>query len=371
VKVHYRILGTVVVLIFALLAAVAVAISYDADCEAGQPPQITGQATGQTMLAATHSCYGPPEVLTVGEILRPEPGPDEVQVEIRVAAVNPMDWHYMRGSPYFMRLMSGIGRPKDTRLGTDFAGVVTAVGVDVNRFKPGDNVFGGATGAYAEYVVRSQNHSIAHIPEGVSFKAAAAVPIAGLTALQALRDKGQLHSGERVLINGASGGVGTYAVQMAKGMGAEVTGVCSTGNVSRVLALGADHVIDYKQSDYTQQPTQYDLIIDLVGNHSVLANSEVLAPGGRMVIVAGGYGDWVGPMINPLMTVILSPFLKHDFFTLMAEFNEKDLELLANMVASGDLQTVIDRHYPLAEVRDAITYSETGRAKGKIIIDVQ
>ena len=362
----FRIAGVLLVLALVLLAALAVAISYDADCRPGTP--VTGQSP--TMRAVTYSCYGAPEVLAVGEQPRPEPAPDEVLVRVKAASVNPMDWHFMRGSPYFMRLMSGIGRPKDVRLGTDFAGVVEAVGGDVTRFKPGDAVFGGAVGAFGEYVVRPQDRSIAHIPAGVGFASAAAVPVAGLTALQALRDKGRLQAGERVLINGASGGVGSYAVQLGKTMGAVVTGVCSTRNVERVLALGADTIVDYTQSDYTEQTAQYDLIVDLVGNHSVLANSRVLAPGGRMVMVAGGHGDWLGPLRNPVMATVLSPFLEHEFTTLLAQLNGPDLEHLASLMASGDLKSVIDRHYPLSQVAEAIAYSETGRARGKIIIDV-
>lgn len=358
-------LGIVGVLL-GLLALLAIVISYDADCLPG-PVAASGD---NTMQAITYSCYGPPQVLKVSRLVRPEPGPGEVLVRIKAASVNPADWHYMRGAPYFMRLMSGIGGPKDTRLGTDFAGVVEAVGEEVTLFQPGDTVFGGAAGAFSEYVVRSEERFIVRMPAGVSFAEAAALPIAGLTALQALRDKGQLQPGEHVLINGASGGVGGYAVQIAKSMGATVTGVCSTRNVERVLALGADQVVDYKQLDYTEQETRYDLVIDLVGNHSVLANRRVLAADGRMVMVAGGKGDWIGPLENLIMAAVVSPFVDQTLVSLLARFDNADLETLAAMMASGELRSEIDRHYPLDQVAEAMAYSESGRARGKIILDV-
>ena len=366
-KILARLVGGLLVLVVALLGVAAVVLSYDASC----PPDSPIAAGDSSMQAVSYGCYGPPEVLRVGQVARPAPGPGEVLVKVKAAAVNPMDWHYMRGSPYFMRLMSGIGRPGDTRLGTDFAGVVEAVGEEVTEFKAGDAVFGGAAGAFSEYLVRAADRSVTHIPEGASFAEAAALPIAGITALQALRDKGQLKPGERVLINGASGGVGSFAVQIGKSMGATVTGVCSTRNLERVQALGADHVIDYKRSDYTSGEAQFDLIVDTVGNHSVWANSRVLAPGGRLVMVAGGHGDWLGPLENSLMAMLLAPFVEHSFITLLARLEKGDLEALAQLAAEGKLRSSIDRHYPLSEVAEAIAYSESGRARGKIILDLE
>ena len=355
-------LGTLIAL---AVVALAITIRYEADCA-----PIPTASTGDSMAAVHYNCYGGPEVLRLGQHPKPVPQGKELLVRVEQAAVNPLDWHFMRGSPYFMRLTSGIGRPSDTRLGRDFSGVVEAVGPEVTRFKVGDAVFGGAGGAFAEYVLRSEDFAVAAKPGNVSHADAAATPVAALTALQALRDKGQLQPGERVLINGASGGVGTYAVQIAKAMGAHVTGVSSARNAERVLALGADEVIDYKTSDYTRLDADYDLIVDNVGNHSVLANRRALVPGGRMVIVAGGYGDWLGPLVNPLQAMLVSPFVDEQFVTLLARLRAEDLATIADMMAAGEVRSVIDRHYPLEEIAAAIEHSESGRARGKIIIDV-
>ncbi len=365
-RIFYWTTGILLGVVLATITVLAVLLGYNAACPGpAAPPPGT-----EVMRAVSYHCYGSPEVLQIATTGRPEPAADEVLVRVKAASVNPMDWHYMRGSPYFMRLMSGIGRPTDTRLGTDFAGVVESVGAEVSEFKPGDPVFGGAAGAFGEFVVRAADRSIAHMPPGISFAEAAAIPVAAITALQALRDSGEVEAGQRVLINGASGGVGGYAVQIARSMGATVTGVCSTRNVARVLALGADHVIDYTLSDYTQGEQEYDLIVDLVGNHSVQANHRALASGGRMVMVAGGQGDWLGPLQNPVMAALLAPFVDQKFVTLLARLEKPDLETLAAMVARGELRPVIDRHYPLSKVAEAIAYSETGRAQGKIILDI-
>ena len=222
------------------------------------------------MKAIVSRCYGSPAVLRLENIAVPTPKDDEVLVRVRAASVNPLDWHYMRGTPYLVRTESGYGTPENPRLGVDFAGTVEAVGRNVKRFQPGDEVFGGKTGAFAEYVTIREGRAIAVKPTNVTFEQAASVPIAGLTALQALRDKGKIHAGQKVLINGASGGVGTFAVQIAKSYGAEVTGVCSTRNVELVRSLGADHVIDYTREDFTKDDQRYDLILDNVGNHTLL-----------------------------------------------------------------------------------------------------
>jgi len=347
------------------IVALAITLRYESDCA-----PIPETRDGETMMAVHYSCYGGADVLQIGQHPKPIPTGNELLIRVEKAAVNPLDWHFMRGSPYFMRLTSGIGKPTDTRLGRDFSGVVEAVGPDVENYEVGDAVFGGAGGTFAEYVLRGEDYAVAAKPDNVSHADAAALPVAVATALQALRDKGELKPGQRVLINGASGGVGTYAVQIAKAMGAHVTGVCSTRNVERVMALGADEVIDYKTDDYTEMDQTYDLIVDNVGNHSILANRRALAPGGRMVMVAGGYGDWIGPLANPLMSLVISPFVEEEFVMLLAELKSEDLATAAEMMAAGDLKTVIDQHYPLSEIADAIDYSESGRARGKIIIDL-
>ena len=242
-------------------------------------------AAGSTpMKAAVHRCYGPPEVVKIEDVAKPVPGDEEVLVKVHAAGVNPLDWHFMRGVPYIMRLESGFGRPKDQRLGVDFSGTVEAVGKSVTSFKPGDEVFGGRNGAFAEYVVVNAARNIQIKPARITFEQAAGVPIAAVTALQALRDKGELEEGQKVLINGASGGVGTFAVQIAKAFGAEVTGVASTRNVELVRSLGADHVIDYTKQDFTQGDVVYDLVVDNVGNHSFDDIRRVLKPEGRYVI---------------------------------------------------------------------------------------
>src|SRR5712664_3464535 len=245
-------------------------------------------AQGGLLKAIVYSDYGSPDVLKLEEIEKPTPGDDQVLVRVRAASVNPLDWHYMRGTPYFMRMEAGLRKPKVTRLGVDFAGTVEAVGRNVKRFKPGDEVFGGRTGAFGEYVTVREDRAVVLKPANLTFEQAASVPVAAITALQGLRDKGKVQPGQKVLINGASGGVGTFAVQIAKSFGAEVTGVCSTRNVDMVRSLGADHVIDYTKEDFTNSAQRYDLILDNVGNHSMLENRRILTPNGRFVLIGGG-----------------------------------------------------------------------------------
>ena len=258
------------------VAGFAILISYERDCPV--PESETEVSAG--MRAVTYRCYGSPDVLEISRIGKPVPGEGEILVRVVAAGVNPLDWHYMRGSPYVMRLGSGLGAPADTRLGVDFAGVVESVGTGVQRFKPGDQVFGGRNGAFADYVLITESSAVAQKPDNISFEQAAAVGIAGVTALQALQDKGQLAAGQKVLINGASGGVGTFALQMADAMGAEVTGVSSARNHELVRDLGADHVIDYKTQDYTKGEERYDLIVDMAasrsGNIAVVTNDRDL-----------------------------------------------------------------------------------------------
>jgi NADPH:quinone reductase-like Zn-dependent oxidoreductase len=344
----------------------ALVLSYDADC--GKRPT-SGPADG--MRAVLAYCYGGPEVLTIETVGKPEPGEHDVLVRVHAASVNPLDWHYMRGSPYVMRLQTGIGRPDEARAGVDFSGVVEAVGPGVTRFAPGDAVFGGAGGAFAEYVLIPESFAIVTKPGNVGFEAAAGVPIAAITALQAVRDKGRVGAGDRVLINGASGGVGTFAVQIAKSLGADVTGVSSARNHELVLGLGADRMIDYRTEDYTDGETRYDVIVDMVGNHSIGANREVLADGGRFVIVGGARGDWIAPFVNPVRAMLASSDTGQTFSPMLASMNRDDLETLAGLLADGTVTTVIDREYELDEIAEALQHSESGRARGKIIVRIR
>jgi NADPH:quinone reductase-like Zn-dependent oxidoreductase len=322
------------------------------------------------MKAIVYRCYGSPDVLEFEDVEKPAIADDEILVKVHAAGVNPLDWHYMRGSPYLMRLMSGLSAPNDARLGVDFAGTVEAVGKNVQRFKPGDEVFGASSGTFAEYVTVREAGAVVLKPGNMSFEQVASVPIAAVTALQALRDIGHLTPGQKVLINGASGGVGTFAVQIAKAFGAEVTGVCSTRNMEMVRSIGADHVFDYTREDYTESGQRYDLIIDMVGNHSLLENRGVLSPEGAMVIVGGPKGNWLGPLIGPIKAMMLSPFVDQRFVTFVARSKAEDFAVLADLMRDGKMTPVIDRTYRLDEARAAIQYSEEGHARGKIVISV-
>lgn len=366
-KLRYKIASGVAAVVAIGIASLALVLGYTSEC--GPAPEVAGDV--MLMKAIVYRCYGSPDVLEFADIEKPTPAADEVLVKVRTAAVNPLDWHYMRGSPYFMRLASGIGAPTDTRLGVDFAGTVEAVGDDVTRFRPGDEVFGGRTGAFGEYVTVREDRAIALMPPAVTFEQAAAVPIAGLTALQALRDHGKLKPGQKVLINGASGGVGTFAVQIAKHFGAEVTGVCSSRNADMVRSIGADHVIDYKQEDYTEANERYDLIVDMVGNHSPAKNREVLTAEGRLVLVGGPSGNWFRPLLGPLKALVLSKFVSQEIGMMLGQLSREDLEILGRLMQAGEVIPVIDQLYPLPEVAEAIRYSESGRARGKIIITVE
>lgn len=366
-KLRYKITGGILLVLVVAIGMLGVVLSHNSACEPA--PALSGDA--ETMKAIVYRCYGSPDVLKVEEIEKPTPADDQVLIKVVAASVNPLDWHYMRGSPYIMRLGTGIGSPEETRLGVDFAGTIEAVGSQVTRFKPGDAVFGGRTGAFGEYITVREGGAIAMKPDNVSFEQAAAVGIAGITALQALRDHGKLEPGQKVLINGASGGVGTFAVQIAKAFGAEVTGVCSTRNILMVRFIGADHVIDYTQENYTESGKQYDLIVDMVGNHSLLANKRVLSPDGIFVMVGGASGNWLSPLMGPIKAFLLSPFVKQDFGMMLAKFNQDDLAMLADLMRDGKLVPVIDTSYPLSEVPAAIRYSEEGHARGKIIIELR
>jgi len=328
-------------------------------------------APANPMKAVVYCDYGVAN-LKFQDVEKPTPADDQLLVRVRAASVNPLDWHFVEGTPYLMRaLAAGLRKPKDTQLGVDFAGTVEAVGKNVTKFQPGDEVFGGRTGAFADYVCVRESRAVALKPASVTFEQAASVPIAGITALQALRDKGQLQAGQKVLINGASGGVGTFAVQIAKSYGAEVTGVCSTRNVDLVRSLGADHVIDYTKEDFTKTDQLYDLIVDNVGNRSLSECRRLLKPKGTFVLVGGGGANeqgLIGPMAKPLKLMLVSPFVSQKMGMILAELNHDDLALLAGLMQSGKVKPVIDRTYKLSDVPEAIKYLEQGHARGKVII---
>ena len=317
------------------------------------------------MKAIIYTEYGPADVLQFAEVAKPAPKDDEVLLRIHAASVNPLDWHFMRGSPYAMRLMSGLRRPKDNRLGVDLAGKVEAIGSNVTQFQPGDEVFGACRGAFAEYVCASEK-ALVKKPANLTFEQAAAVPVAAFTALQGLRDKGRIQRGQKVLINGAAGGVGTLAVQIAKSFGADVTGVCSTRNVGMVRSTGADHIVDYTQEDFTRSGQRYDLIFDTVGNHSLSDCRRALTPAGTFVMVGGpNEGRWLGALAGLLKVVALSWFVSQRLLPILAHFRKDDLIVVRELLAAGKVVPVIDRSYPLSAVPDAIRYLEEGHARGE------
>lgn len=323
------------------------------------------------MKAILHHSYGSPDVLCFEAIAKPAPGDNEVLLRVRAASVNPYDWHFLRGEPYPVRLVAGLSKPKDLRLGVDGAGVVEAVGCNVTRFQPGDEVFGACKGAFAEYTCASES-SLVTKPPNLTFEQAAAVPIAGISALQGLRDAGQIQPGNRILINGAAGGVGTFAIQIAKSFGADVTGVCSTRSVELVRSLCADHVIDYTYDDFTRSGHHYDLILDCVGNHSLSSIRRVLNPRGRQVPVGAQAGRWMlGPLTRSLRAMVLSKFGNRKlvpFF--LAKLNQEALTTLRELLDSGKVTPIIDRRYKLSETPEAIRYLEEGHARGKVVITV-
>src|SRR4030088_2895135 len=285
-------------------------------------------APANPMKAIVYCDYGLAS-LKLADVEKPTPTDDQLLVKVRAASVNPYDWHFIEGTPKIMRMMGvGLRKPKDTRLGVDFAGTVEAVGKNVTQFKPGDDVFGGKGGAFAEYVCRRAEGAVAVKPTNITFEQAACVNIAGITALQGLRDKGRIQPGQKVLINGASGGVGTFAVQIAKSFGADVTGVCSTRNVELVRSIGADHVIDYTKEDFTKGEQRYDLILDNVGTQPLSGFRRALQPRGICVMIGGGGpndGGLIGPMGRPIKALLLSPFISQKMGMMMAELNKKDL----------------------------------------------
>lgn len=327
------------------------------------------------MKAIRYYTYGSPDVLQLQDVDMPAIGGDELLVRVRAAAVNPLDWHFMRGMPYLARLQSGLARPKASRrrLGADMAGSVEAVGANVTGFALGDEVFGGLPelGTLSEYISVRQDGIVLHKPVSMSFEQAAAVPVAGFTALQALRDKGKLQAGQTVLVNGAAGGVGTFAVQIASALGAEVTGVCSTANVQMVRSIGADHVIDYTKEDYTRTGQRYDLLVDIAGNRTLAECRRVLAPAGVLVGVgAPDNGRWLGPAARAMKIVLLSPVVSQRLTVFLAQQRRDDLAFLRDLIEAGKLTPVIDKTYPLSAVAQAVAHLETGHAKGKVVISM-
>lgn len=313
--------------------------------------------------------YGSPDVLRCEDVETPVAADHEVLIQVRAAAVNPLDWRLLQGRPYLSRIFFGLRRPKISRPGRDVAGVVEAVGRNVTRFKPGDEVFGGCRGAFAEYACAGEA-KLALKPSNLSFEHAASAPVAGLTALQGLRDTGHIQPGQKVLINGASGGVGTFAVQIAKSFGADVTGVCSTPNVAMVRSIGADRVIDYTREDFTQDTQRYDVIYDCIGNHSLPACRRVLSPQGICVLAGGPHNGWI-ILSRMLEAVVLSRFVSQNFVSFMARFSQADLTILGELMESGKVAPVIDRRYTLSEVPEALRYLEQGHVRGKLAVTVE
>ncbi len=325
------------------------------------------------MKAITHCEYGGPEVLKVEDIEKPVPNDNQLLVRVRAVSVNPLDLT-IRGS-LLLRPLFGLRKPKDTRLGVDYAGTVEAVGKNVTNFKPGDEVFGGKTGAFAEYICVLADRAVVPKPANMTFEQAASVPVAAITALQGLRDKGQIQAGQKVLINGASGGVGTFAVQIAKSFGTEVTGVCSTRNVDLVRSIGADHVIDYTKEDFSKTDQRYDLIYDLIGNHSFSERRRILNPNGICVMAGIGGAGWhdgfATRLLGELNSYLRSRFVSQKFIAYIAQFNKKDMMVLADLMQSGKVTPVIDRTYKLNETADALRYLEQGHARGKVVVTVE
>ena len=323
------------------------------------------------MKAIVHDRYGPPDdVLDLKDIDKPVPTDDEVLVHVHAASTNGGDPAVVRGQPYVIRIMGfGLFKPKNKILGDDIAGRVEAVGKNVEQFQPGDEVFGFCTGAFAEYVCATQD-SFAPKPPNITFEQAAAAPSSAVSVLQGLRDHGQLQPGQKVLINGASGGVGTFAVQIAKSFGAEVAAVCSTRNVDTARSMGADHVIDYTREDFTRIDERHDLILDVAANRSLSDCRRALTSRGTYVLIGGGRGRWVGGLPRFFMTPALSPFVSQRMRAFFATRSHEDLVYVKDLLEAGKVTPIIDRTYPLSQTSQAVSYVEEGHARGKVVITV-
>ncbi len=323
---------------------------------------------GGHMKAIVYRRYGSPDVLEFGETETPAQQDNEVLIKVRAASINPYDWHFMRGTPYFLRVMTGLGKPKVPRLGADVAGHVEAVGGKVTQFKPGDDVFGTCRGSFAEYACAVER-ALALKPDTVTLEQAASAPIAAVTALQGLRDRGRIQPAQKVLINGAAGGVGTFAVQIASFFGAEVTGVCSARNAEMVRSIGANQAIDYIRENFTRSGQHYDLILDCIGNHSLFALRRILKANGTYAAVGGKSGRWmIGFMSRIIAGLAMSRFTNRNFAMVTAKVNNADLSFIGGLMQSGKVTPVVDRRYGLREVPGAIRYLEEGHARGKVVI---
>ena len=321
------------------------------------------------MKAIVRERYGSPDVLELKDVDKPVLDDDSVLVRVRAAGLNAFDWHVMRGRPALVRIFTGLRKPKSSAMGRDFAGQVDAVGKNVTEFRPGDEVFGAGAGALAEYA-RGKSFLV-HKPASLTFEQAAAIPMAGMTALQALRDIGQIKPGQDVLINGASGGVGTFAVQLAKALGARVTAVCSTRNVDMVRSLGADEVIDYTKEDFTRRPQRFDLFVDVAATHSLSAQTRVLRAHGTLVSVGSANdGGTAAILVGFLAVAVRSRFESRKMLSFIAKNSKEDLLLLKGLIDAGKVRPVIDRTYSLSETPTAIRYLEEGHARGKVVITV-
>jgi NADPH:quinone reductase-like Zn-dependent oxidoreductase len=324
------------------------------------------------MKAIVQDRYGSPDVLQLKEVDKPVPADREVLVRVHAASLNARDWHVMRGDPYVARLALGLGAPKVRIRGTDFAGRVEAVGRGVTRFRPGDEVFGEIQGAFAEYVCVPDD-VVEPKPANLTFEQAAAMPLAGNTALMGLRDVARVQPGQQILVNGASGGVGTFAVQIAKSFGADVTGVCSTRNVDLVRSIGADHVIDYTREDFTRNGRRYDVVFDLVGNRSLTEFRRALTPTGTLILSGGGVsggGSLIGPVGLVVRGQVLSRFVRHQLVVLTTAPSKENLATMRALAESGEVTPVIDRTYRLSEVPEAIRYLEVEHARAKVVVTV-
>jgi NADPH:quinone reductase-like Zn-dependent oxidoreductase len=323
------------------------------------------------MKAAVRDRFGSPDVIEIRNVEKPTPADDEVLVRVRAASLNIADWYGLTGTPYVGRAQMGLFKPKEHRLGTDYAGVVEEVGKDVTLFRPGDEVFGARTGALAEYVCAKEDRGIVTKPPNASFEEAASVPVAGLTALQGIRDKGQLREGEKVLITGASGGVGTFAVQIAKAFGGEVTAVCSTRNVDLARSLGADRVMDYSREDFTRNGERYDLLVNVNGNTPWSACKRVLTPNARFVLIGAPRGTrLLGPLSHVIRLKLGSLWGDRKVTFFIAQVNKADMQTLRELLETGKMKPVIDRRYDLSEIADAFRYIGEGHAQGKIVVNV-
>lgn len=322
------------------------------------------------MKAIRYYRYGGPDVVRLEEVPPPEAGAGDVLVRVRAASVNPYDWHFMRGEPLLlMRAMFGLRAPKDPRLGVDLAGVVEAVGADVTALAPGDEVMGRSTGTFAELIIATEDQLVGK-PENVTFQQAASAPAAGYTALQALRDHGRIEPGHKVLVIGASGGVGTFAVQIARSFGADVTAVASARNLDMLATIGAKHVIDYTTEDVTTLGVRYDVVLDTIGSHSLSACRRLVAPGGSYLMVGGPRGRWFRPADRMIRLRLVSLLGGTRMVSFHARPSQADLRVLAELLEQGDVVPVVDREYGLGGVPDAIRYVEQGHARGKVVITV-